>query len=62
VNRLLAYLRQSRVELSKVVWPSRTQARRLTVAVVIFALALSAFIGLLDALYTKGLQSLILKG
>lgn len=62
MNRLFVYLRQSRSELSKVVWPTRPQAIRLTVAVVLFSLALAALIGIMDLLYTDGLQTLILKG
>jgi preprotein translocase SecE subunit len=59
VNRLLVYLRQSRNELSKVVWPSRPQAIRLTVAVVAFSLALAILIGIMDLIYTRALQTLI---
>jgi preprotein translocase SecE subunit len=62
VNRLFVYLRQSRNELSKVVWPTRPQATRLTIAVVIFSLVLAAVIGVLDLLYTDAIQALILKG
>jgi preprotein translocase subunit SecE len=62
VNQLFVYLRQSRNELSKVVWPTRPQAIRLTIAVVIFSLSLAAFIGIMDLIYTKALQTLILKG
>jgi preprotein translocase subunit SecE len=62
VNQLFVYLRQSRNELSKVVWPTRPQAVRLTIAVVLFSLALAAVIGIMDLLYTDALQALILKG
>lgn len=62
MNKLINYLSQSRSELAKVVWPSRRQATRLTIAVVIFSLVLGAFIGAMDYVFTIVLQKLILKG
>lgn len=62
MNKLFEYLSQSRSELAKVVWPSRRQAVRLTVAVVVFSAILATFIGLMDYLFTIALQKIILKG
>jgi preprotein translocase subunit SecE len=59
VHRLQRYLQQSWAELGKVVWPTREQAIRLTIAVVVFSLVLAAFIGIIDYVYTLGLQNLI---
>jgi preprotein translocase subunit SecE len=61
MNRLITYLQNSRTELTKVVWPSRPQAIRYTIAVILFTLALAAFIGILDYLLTQVFQKLILK-
>jgi len=62
MQRLQRYLQQSWAELQKVVWPTRDNAIRLTVAVVIFSLILATFIGVVDYIYTTGLQTLIFKG
>ncbi|HUC87088.1 MAG TPA: preprotein translocase subunit SecE [Candidatus Saccharimonadales bacterium] len=62
MHRLQRYFQQSWAELAKVVWPTRRQAIRLTIAVIIFSLVLAAFIGIVDYFYTLGLQSLISKG
>lgn len=62
MNRLTRYLSQSRTELSKVTWPSRQNAARLTIAVIAFSLALAAFIGIVDFGFARVLQTLILKG
>jgi preprotein translocase subunit SecE len=62
MNRLIEYLRQSRTELSKVVWPSRQTAIRLTIAVIGFSIATAIFLGLMDYIFTQALQKLILKG
>ncbi|HSX41522.1 MAG TPA: preprotein translocase subunit SecE [Candidatus Saccharimonadales bacterium] len=62
MNRLFSYLGQSWDELKKVVWPSRPTAIRLTLTVIVFSLALAAFIGAIDYIFTQALQKLILKG
>ena len=62
MQRLQRYFQQSWAELQKVVWPTREQATRLTIAVIIFSLVLAAFIGVVDYIYTTGLQTLIFKG
>jgi preprotein translocase subunit SecE len=62
MDRLFAYLRQSRNELTKVVWPTRRNAIRLSIGVVIFSVVLALFIGLWDFLFTQLIQKIILKG
>ena len=62
MNRVQRYFQQSWAELQKVVWPNRETAIRLTVAVIIFSLALAALIGVIDYLFTLGIQTLIFKG
>jgi preprotein translocase subunit SecE len=62
VKRLFNYIAESRIELTKVTWPSRKQATRLTIAVVVFSLAMAAFIGALDRGLNEVLQRFILKG
>lgn len=62
MNRLVTYLRNSRIELTKVVWPSRPQAVRLSFNVIFFALAVALFIGAVDFVFAQVIQKLILKG
>lgn len=61
-NRLVEYLRQSRSEFAKVSWPNRSEAIRLTVAVLVFTAVFSAVIGGLDFVFSQVLQKVILKG
>lgn len=56
---LLNYFSASRAELAKVAWPNRRQTVRLTIAVIIFALAIAIIIGTLDYLFSLGIQHLI---
>lgn len=62
MNRVQRYLQQSWSELQKVVWPNRETAIRLTVAVIVFSLVLAAVVGVIDYIFTLGIQTLIFKG
>jgi preprotein translocase subunit SecE len=44
----LQFLREARSELGKVVWPSRRDLLRITMAVVILSLVVAVFLGLID--------------
>ena len=55
VDTAIQFLREVRVELRKVTWPSRKQTIGSTVVVIILVLIISAFLGLVDV----GLQGLI---
>lgn len=47
------YLRSNFEELTKVVWPTKNQAIRLTVIVLIFCVVIAIFLGFVDFLFTK---------
>jgi len=57
--KLKAYFSESYKELRKVNWPTRQETVRLTLTVIGFSLAVAAFLGLLDMLFTFGLQWLV---
>jgi preprotein translocase subunit SecE len=52
---LASFFQESRAELRKVTWPSRQEATNLTVAVIGMTLAISVFLGVIDA----GLDKLV---
>lgn len=56
----VVFLKEVRTELSKVAWPKREQAIRLTLIVVGVSVAMALFLGGLDFLFTK-LISLTIK-
>jgi preprotein translocase subunit SecE len=58
-DRVSSWLYDTRVELKKVVWPTREQAMNLTVLVIAVALAVAAFVGLVDAGLEKLIQPII---
>jgi preprotein translocase subunit SecE len=55
VDASIQFLREVRVELKKVTWPSRKQTIGSTVVVIVLVVIVSAFLGVVDVL----LQSLI---
>ena len=58
-NKLIQYIKDSRIELKKVVWPTRKQATNHTLLVIGFSLALAAFLGLVDFILTKILELVV---
>lgn len=52
-NRIQRYFRETIGELRKVSWPSRREATNLTVVVLIVILGMSAFLGILDFVFSR---------
>ena len=52
-NRIQLFIRETIGELRKVSWPTRKEAKNLTIVVLIVIFAMSTFLGVLDAIYTK---------
>lgn len=56
------YLRAVRQEFKRVVWPSRKETWRLTLAVVIFSVVFAGFITLVDYGLNQLFEKVIIKG
>lgn len=59
-NVIIKYMKETRAELRKVTWLSRKEALNLTAIVVIVTVAMAAFLGMADYLFSK-LFSLIVR-
>ena len=55
----LTYLKESKSEFAKVIWPTRSDTIRLTLIVVTGSVIVGAYIAGLDAILTKITQRLI---
>ena len=53
------YLKEVRLELSKVVWPKREEVIKLTLIVIIISVIVGLYLGALDFIYTKLLELLV---
>lgn len=59
VGKALSFLKEARAELSKVVWPTRRRAARLTAIVVVVTVLFGVFIGGVDYGLSKGVQAIV---
>ncbi len=50
---ILTYLKEVRVELTKVTWPTRVEATHLTIIILASSLAVGLYIGGLDFIFTS---------
>jgi preprotein translocase subunit SecE len=58
-NPVSKYIRETRGELRKVTWPTREESQRLTAIVLGVTVAMAIFLGLLDFIFSSGVQSLV---
>jgi len=59
VRPAINYLKEVRLELTKVVWPKRSEVIKLTLIVFIISGIIAAYTGALDYLFTKLLSVLV---
>ena len=55
----VGFLRETVSELRKSVWPSREETARLTAIVIVLAVAMGFFLGLLDRIFDYGMGFVI---
>jgi preprotein translocase subunit SecE len=60
-NRFVQFYRETIAELRKVVWPTRDQAVNLSVIVGVVVIAMSLFLGAVDAILTQILRFLLVR-
>jgi len=49
----ITYVKESKQELEKVIWPNRDQTIRFTLVVIFTSLVVGAYVAGLDAVFTK---------
>lgn len=59
MNKITGYFKEVIVEAKSVTWPSRKQTIYATIAVLAISLIVAYYLGILDALFSKGLGLLI---
>ena len=58
-NRIVRYVRESRDELRKVIWPTRSETVRHTLLVIGISVFVAIFLGIADWFFSKGLEYII---
>lgn len=61
INRLIDYIKSSRLELKYVNWPSRKNTIRFTLLVIAVSAIITIFLGSLDILFQFILEKFIIK-
>lgn len=61
MQSLVMFLKDVRVELAKVSWPTRRETVRYTLIVIGMSFGFAVFLGLLDSVFTYVLNAFLLK-
>ncbi len=59
LSKITNYLKQSIVELKKVVWPTKKETTQHTLLVIGISLGVAIFLGALDYIFNLGLERLL---
>ena len=59
-DRFLHFLRETRIELRKVIWPTREETAKTTGIIMIAVVVVAIFLWIIDAFFTWGVQSISL--
>ncbi|HBA36434.1 TPA: preprotein translocase subunit SecE [Candidatus Falkowbacteria bacterium] len=60
MNKLTNYIRESAAEMKKVTWPTKKETYNYTLLVIGISLAVAVFLGLLDYIFSTGLQFIVI--
>ncbi|MEF3191990.1 MAG: preprotein translocase subunit SecE [Campylobacterales bacterium] len=59
MNKLISYIRVSKEELGKVIFPTKPQVRNAFVAVLVVVTIVSLYLGLIDLVMSLTLKSIV---
>jgi preprotein translocase subunit SecE len=60
LNKIITFLKEVRLEMKKINWPTRQETLRYTLIVIGISVAVAAFLGSLDFIFTTLLTKFIL--
>jgi preprotein translocase subunit SecE len=58
-EKILQFLREVRVEIKKVTWPTRKETIASTIVVLITTFIIAAFLGVVDFLLSSGIERIL---
>ena len=59
MNKTIEYLKEVRVEMSHVTWPTRNQTIYFTITVLLVSLFIAYYLGFFDKIFSAGLGYLL---
>jgi preprotein translocase subunit SecE len=60
VNKIITYLKASIEEMKKVTWPTKKETYNYTLLVIFISVGIALFLGVLDIIFSRGLEYLII--
>ena len=60
MDKIINYIKASIEEMKKVSWPTKKETYNYTLLVIFISLGVALFLGLLDLIFAKGLEYLII--
>lgn len=58
-NKIVTYIKEAKIELKKVIWPSKKDVTRHTLIVIGVSLAVALFLGIFDYAFFLALEKVI---
>jgi len=55
----ITFLKETQDELKKVTWPKQQEVVRLTIVVIVISIAVGLFIGALDFIFAKVIETIV---
>jgi preprotein translocase subunit SecE len=59
VEKIITFLKETRMELTKVTWPTRSEIVGSTIVTIVVSVILSVFIGVVDFGLDKGIRAIL---
>lgn len=59
MEKISNYISETKEEMKQVTWPTKKQTMVFTMIVILISIAVSAYLGLFDYLFSLGLKSII---
>ena len=57
--KITEYLKETKIELKHVIWPSRSQTFYYTLIIIVLSVAVAYYLGIFDFIFSKGLEKVI---
>jgi len=59
-HKIITFLKESKVELKRVTWPSKKETVKFTLIVIGFSIAMAIFLGTLDFIFTWIMEKFVI--
>jgi len=59
MSKVTEYIKETKVELKNVVWPTRAQTILYTIVVIVLSVVIAYLLGFFDFLFSLGLEKLL---